>query len=107
MRASGGWQHQPSRPVRFVAYAVRTIWWVNHELRAALEFDRLNLEEIEFDNRSKQLGGYTVSLIGRRRVQPARLTGPAFCGAGRRSEEHTSELQSPDHLVCRLLLEKK
>src|SRR5207244_12627393 len=31
----------------------------------------------------------------------ARATGPA------RSEEHTSELQSPDHLVCRLLLEKK
>src|SRR5947208_12229773 len=28
---------------------------------------------------------------------------PAVC----RSEEHTSELQSPDHLVCRLLLEKK
>src|SRR5258708_30819954 len=27
-------------------------------------------------------------------------------GTGR-SEEHTSELQSPDHLVCRLLLEKK
>src|SRR5438552_19010111 len=29
---------------------------------------------------------------------------PAFVD---RSEEHTSELQSPDHLVCRLLLEKK
>src|SRR5947208_12170896 len=27
--------------------------------------------------------------------------------ASMRSEEHTSELQSPDHLVCRLLLEKK
>src|SRR5258708_31578273 len=27
--------------------------------------------------------------------------------AADRSEEHTSELQSPDHLVCRLLLEKK
>src|SRR5258708_21109425 len=27
--------------------------------------------------------------------------------ASTRSEEHTSELQSPDHLVCRLLLEKK
>src|SRR4051794_41821016 len=27
--------------------------------------------------------------------------------AARRSEEHTSELQSPVHLVCRLLLEKK
>src|SRR5258708_25583333 len=35
----------------------------------------------------------------------------AYTGAyvlpGLRSEEHTSELQSPDHLVCRLLLEKK
>src|SRR5207244_13175348 len=31
---------------------------------------------------------------------------PAFDGR-LRSEEHTSELQSPDHLVCRLLLEKK
>src|SRR5258708_26749149 len=37
---------------------------------------------------------------------------PKLLGIGRifgpgRSEEHTSELQSPDHLVCRLLLEKK
>src|SRR5258708_23701705 len=31
---------------------------------------------------------------------------PTIAGGGR-SEEHTSELQSPDHLVCRLLLEKK
>src|SRR5258708_22294919 len=30
-----------------------------------------------------------------------------FAAALPRSEEHTSELQSPDHLVCRLLLEKK
>mgnify|MGYP000754624514 CR=1 FL=1 len=30
-----------------------------------------------------------------------------YNGAYKRSEEHTSELQSPDHLVCRLLLEKK
>src|SRR5258708_12616941 len=34
-------------------------------------------------------------------LRPIRLFGPS------RSEEHTSELQSPDHLVCRLLLEKK
>src|SRR5258708_15099791 len=39
--------------------------------------------------------------------------GRAPCRASRaglhryRSEEHTSELQSPDHLVCRLLLEKR
>src|SRR5258708_29711346 len=31
----------------------------------------------------------------------------ASCTSKFRSEEHTSELQSPDHLVCRLLLEKK
>src|SRR6266487_753176 len=33
--------------------------------------------------------------------------GEAAGQVGRRSEEHTSELQSPVHLVCRLLLEKK
>src|SRR5207244_7718600 len=32
---------------------------------------------------------------------------PCRDGVEQRSEEHTSELQSPDHLVCRLLLEKK
>src|SRR5436309_4397067 len=33
--------------------------------------------------------------------------GGRVAGAGRRSEEHTSELQSRENLVCRLLLEKK
>src|SRR5207244_13503453 len=37
---------------------------------------------------------------------PKGPAGPFGAGVGR-SEEHTSELQSPDHLVCRLLLEKK
>src|SRR5258708_17726557 len=42
---------------------------------------------------------------------PGNALGPVLREIGdhllRRSEEHTSELQSPDHLVCRLLLEKK
>src|SRR5258708_40283817 len=43
-----------------------------------------------------------------RRAPLAVLEGAAALLLGRvRSEEHTSELQSPDHLVCRLLLEKK
>src|SRR5258708_13501801 len=55
-----------------------------------------------------------------RSVVEAREAGQASIGKGlrkriahqksaprMRSEEHTSELQSPDHLVCRLLLEKK
>src|SRR5690348_17363549 len=35
------------------------------------------------------------------------LGAAALCWLRTRSEEHTSELQSPVHLVCRLLLEKK
>src|SRR5256885_10926980 len=42
------------------------------------------------------------------RVAPvAEQLAKRFAKAGHRSEEHTSELQSPCNLVCRLLLEKK
>src|SRR5258708_20831815 len=41
------------------------------------------------------------------RVKPGPRTPSTPQLPSRRSEEHTSELQSPDHLVCRLLLEKK
>src|SRR5438552_19198644 len=60
---------------------------------------------------------YTLSLhdalpISGREAGARRDRADAGCvgrgsGAISRSEEHTSELQSPDHLVCRLLLEKK
>src|SRR5256885_5190156 len=69
------------------------------------------------------LGGRNPGHRGAERVRrgqrlpgcPCRATKPAGVGravAGvgalpRRSEEHTSELQSPCNLVCRLLLEKK
>src|SRR5690348_18125301 len=47
-------------------------------------------------------GAYQVH--GERADEPV----PCLCGrSDDRSEEHTSELQSPVHLVCRLLLEKK
>src|SRR5690625_6532138 len=45
-----------------------------------------------------------VSGAGSRRQRPASVGGAALVT---RSEEHTSELQSRGHLVCRLLLEKK
>src|SRR5207244_13237277 len=65
-----------------------------HHLRDGVEhgseFGRRGeeLEHPDHHERNRQVCG------GRRRRGP-------------RSEEHTSELQSPDHLVCRLLLEKK
>src|SRR5256885_11226314 len=45
-------------------------------------------------------------LTGLPRPLPSGLAPAAYCSI-RRSEEHTSELQSPCNLVCRLLLEKK
>src|SRR5258708_16907096 len=52
------------------------------------------------------LDGHDVERGG---VEPRerRVERSSLARAGGRSEEHTSELQSPDHLVCRLLLEKK
>src|SRR5258708_19099001 len=62
---------------------------------------------------------YTTLFRSRRRRCPCRPSAssrspaapsrpsPSPPGSSSRSEEHTSELQSPDHLVCRLLLEKK
>src|SRR5207244_11865285 len=40
-------------------------------------------------------------------IDPPSEHGVGWLKRERRSEEHTSELQSPDHLVCRLLLDKK
>src|SRR5258708_26052959 len=44
---------------------------------------------------------------GAREAVLAAAAGASTASRAPRSEEHTSELQSPDHLVCRLLLEKK
>src|SRR3712207_8802632 len=53
--------------------------------------------------------GYEVSATGVARIYKGLVDGMVVDGidAGERSEEHTSELQSRQYLVCRLLLEKK
>src|SRR5690348_18103863 len=62
---------------------------------------------------SRPLRGMTSTLVGVYREEGFRALYRGLsaailrqCAVGR-SEEHTSELQSPVHLVCRLLLEKK
>src|SRR5258708_15043603 len=57
-------------------------------------------------HRSAVVAAIKVSLPNTR-MQPTSLPSSPTSIRSSRSEEHTSELQSPDHLVCRLLLEKK
>src|SRR5438876_6850407 len=64
-------------------------------------FIALVADRIHWSAVSALPGGSAQSLIGGLVFM---MTG---FGLGWRSEEHTSELQSPVHLVCRLLLEKK
>src|SRR5258708_22245584 len=54
--------------------------------------------ECEIKRRARERPDMIEACHKRKRMRPRQPT---------RSEEHTSELQSPDHLVCRLLLEKK
>src|SRR5258708_31043678 len=60
------------------------------------------------DVRVSQVTVETARFSARRFEDSCGCVEPRSSRASRsRSEEHTSELQSPDHLVCRLLLEKK
>src|SRR2546426_2889712 len=76
---------------------------VEHLLLALLEQERglatsiLNKANIEVDNLRQR--------IEQELAKVPKVSGSA--GGPDRSEEHTSELQSPCNLVCRLLLEKK
>src|SRR2546429_6001913 len=60
-----------------------------------------------FGMTSSKLGHQTLKEDGAEGLLAGALDAPAVDAAIKRSEEHTSELQSRLHLVCRLLLEKK
>src|SRR2546430_12478283 len=80
------------RPPRSTLFPYTTLF--RSRLRAAAEPRR-------------PLGHGVRARRGRRRPAPVRRAGLQDRKARRRSEEHTSELQSQSNLVCRLLLEKK
>src|SRR5258708_31772985 len=89
------WRHSPSYPCQIPSGAVcanagRTL--NNRSKKSAFLMVRL------------QSGSLAPSL---HREERGREISPRKKRSEGRSEEHTSELQSPDHLVCRLLLEKK
>src|SRR5947208_11267113 len=79
---------------------------------ATLNFDWLSREGSEHERRDHTVGPHTGPIgcpqtkydCCRETLLPIALGNQI--ASELRSEEHTSELQSPDHLVCRLLLEK-
>src|SRR6202000_2981324 len=89
------------------------------DLQAAQVGERAPISPEKLDLRLGQLADFAETCPG---LLPANVRSPQFISCLRndaprfvahepavwgRSEEHTSELQSPVHLVCRLLLEKK
>src|SRR5574344_2235918 len=58
--------------------------------------------DVKVENGFLKMGKINAKLYSTRDAKE--LSFAKDCGAEIRSEEHTSELQSPDHLVCRLLL---
>src|SRR5256885_9699601 len=79
-------------------------------LHAALpifELQTLVAGEVDRPDRDRRHWGVLVPEPGNERVEANRVRHRSGQVRGQRSEEHTSELQSPCNLVCRLLLEKK
>src|SRR3712207_8646990 len=75
---------------------------------ATTEIYTLSLTRRSSDLGSSVNRGTRTQKVGASSLPPVRLGLPvSLCAGYSRSEEHTSELQSRQYLVCRLLLEKK
>src|SRR5258708_23023258 len=70
--------------------------------RCERSFTRIGNYALPMTRRNRRMSGACS-----RNIVPPIAVSKSAIAAKTRSEEHTSELQSPDHLVCRLLLEKK
>src|SRR5438552_17807185 len=95
-----GWRTAIEREARLLPYL---LFFLNDP--AATEIYTLSLHDALPISLPEAMSMLPPALIAElaRKLYDARKTRTQL----RRSEEHTSELQSPDHLVCRLLLEKK
>src|SRR5690348_17586049 len=85
-------------PTRSTLFPYTTLFRSRNRRHRRRQRRRLQLLQ---NSRRPRLRGIWRRVLHRIRSQSGR-----FASSGR-SEEHTSELQSPVHLVCRLLLEKK
>src|SRR5205814_10726803 len=105
----GGWPFRACQPSPAPPPRGNGMWPV--ELAGRGDARRAPAETLRRVRLSERTGHYPPQRSGgeQQRVALARafVTQPAVLFADERSEEHTSELQSLRHLVCRLLLEKK
>src|SRR3712207_8897747 len=95
------------RPPRSTLFPYTTLFRSDHALpRAALGLHELTADEVIH---ASDLDVHTLSSRTWCSQRPIMSYAPAprFSSPRARSEEHTSELQSRQYLVCRLLLEKK
>src|SRR5439155_10263685 len=77
-------------------------------LRQDLAVTAMAAEDVVLDIEKERATDRGGLLTDREMSRSAMVVGhAAICAVAFRSEEHTSELQSRGHLVCRLLLEKK
>src|SRR2546426_9008056 len=91
------------RPPRSTLFPYTTLF---RSVRAAAEeSDELGFLEKSFNRMLEEIGT-TISTVQREADEVAAFS-EQLAASAERSEEHTSELQSPCNLVCRLLLEKK
>src|SRR5258708_19207431 len=87
------------RPPRSTLFPYTTLFRSRREL--------VDARDIDAPDAVVPVGVAVAIWVGDDEVAPLYLPGRQRVMHVPRSEEHTSELQSPDHLVCRLLLEKK
>src|SRR3989454_7339448 len=93
------------RPPRSTLFPYTTLFRsLTHRRRGLLEGRLLVRGELDLDH---LLDARATELHRNADVEPSDTVLPVEVGGAGRSEEHTSELQSPCNLVCRLLLEKK
>src|SRR3712207_8892373 len=97
------------RPPRSTLFPYTTLFRseARHPLTGGLVGDVARAHPVVRDQPVDVLRGERVQRLGRHRDAELRDAAHEPPGRHERSEEHTSELQSRQYLVCRLLLEKK
>src|SRR3712207_7506792 len=97
------------RPPRSTLFPYTTLFRSAHEVRAVRVGAEAEREDLRADDREQRAGDHRVQLqLAAEDVDAAeREHRDERADHGERSEEHTSELQSRQYIVCRLLLDKK